>query len=114
MKMVVVLKENQTVIDEVELANSFIRRFFGLMYRKTMAKNHGLLLSPCNQIHTFGMNFAIDALFLSTDYVIIKIEESIKPRKVCKTVKDARYVLELCGGTAKDVGLKVGDKLEIR
>jgi uncharacterized membrane protein (UPF0127 family) len=114
MRIAVVRKNNETVIDEVELADSFIRRFCGLMYRKTMAKNHGLLLNPCNQIHTFGMKFAIDALFLSKDYVIIKIEESIKPGKVCKTVNGAHFVLELCGGVAKEAGLSVGDKLEIR
>lgn len=108
-----VYKEGFLIADEVELADTFIMRFFGLMFRKSMTQNHGLLLDPCNGIHTFSMRFAIDALFLTSDGVIVKIEHSMPPNKIGKTVKQASCVLELCANTAEKFGLQVGDVLKI-
>jgi uncharacterized protein len=101
------------IAQEVELADSFFRRFLGLMFRKSMPQSHGLLLSPCNAIHTFSMKFAIDALFLAQDGTILFIEHAMKPNKTGKAVKKAVSVLELNTGTAEDFGLQIGDVLTI-
>lgn len=108
-----VLKNDIIIADEVELANKFFTRFMGLMFRKTMAQNHGLLLSPCNSIHTFSMKFAIDAVFLASDGKILQIEHAMPPGKIGKTVKNAVQVLELCAGISKDFDLQTGDTLKI-
>jgi len=113
MALLQVFKGEQLVAGEVENANHFVKRFFGLMFRKSMHHNHGLLLEPCNSIHTFSMRFPIDAVFLSPGREILSIEHSMKPGKVGKTVKGAKSVLELCGGTAEKLGLQVGDVLKI-
>ncbi|HZJ77281.1 MAG TPA: DUF192 domain-containing protein [Clostridia bacterium] len=112
--MATVKKGDTVIINDLEIADSFFKRLLGLMYRKSMGENHGLLLVPCNQIHTFGMKFPIDALFLSCDYVIIQMEKSIKPHKVLKTVKNSNYVLELPAGKIEKFGLGVGDKLVVQ
>jgi uncharacterized protein len=106
-------KNDVLIAEEIELADSFIRRFLGLMFRKSMPQNHGLLLSPCNAIHTFSMKFAIDALFLAQDGTILYIEHAMKPNKAGKAVKNAVSVLELNPGTAEKFGLQIGDVLTI-
>ncbi|MGN1123718.1 MAG: DUF192 domain-containing protein, partial [Eubacterium sp.] len=60
MKNLQLYKNGELLVQEIENANHFFRRFMGLMYRKSMDENHGLLLTPCNEIHTFGMRFDID------------------------------------------------------
>lgn len=113
MAMAKVYKDGSLVADEVELADNFIKRFLGLMFRKSMPQNHGLLLNPCNEIHTFSMRFPIDAVFLSSDGEILKIENAMMPNKIGKSVKGAKSVLELCAHTADKCGLKTGDILNI-
>lgn len=101
------------VTDKVETADSFLKRFLGLMFRKSMGKNHALLITPCNAVHTFSMKFAIDVVYLDADGVILKIDEAMKPRKIGKTVKGGRSVLELNAYAARRLGLHTGNKLFI-
>ena len=111
MKLLTLEKNGSILIPSIENADSFFTRMMGLMFRKSLPENRGLLLYPCNQIHTFQMKFPIDAIYLSEDDVIVKIEASIPPRKVCKTVKTAKKVLELYSGVADKIGLKENDKI---
>lgn len=112
--MLSLYKNGEELIPEVENANHFFRRFMGLMYRKSMKKSHGLLLTPCNEIHTFGMRFDIDTIAISKDDVVLFIDKSVPPHKVRKRVKNCYKVLELCGGVADEIGLAEGDKIEFR
>ena len=75
--------------------DTFFKRFKGLMGRKSLAEGAGLLIEPCNQIHTFGMKFAIDTLTLDKDDVILYIDHEIQPGKIRKMVSKGRRVLEL-------------------
>lgn len=109
-----VFKNNELIIPEAENANHFVKRFMGLMYRKTMDDNHGLLLTPCNEIHTFGMRFDIDTITLTKDNEIVFIDKSVPPGKVRKKVKNGYKVLELNSGMADKLGLVPGDVLEFR
>lgn len=84
------------------------------MGRKSMSDNHGLLLTPCNEIHTFGMNFDIDTITLSKENKIIFIDKCVAPNKVRKKVKNGYKVLELNGGTADKLGLSPGDILDFK
>lgn len=112
MKMLKMYKNNELLIPEVENANHFFRRFMGLMGRKSMAKDRGLLLTPCNEIHTFGMKFDIDTVALSKNNEILFIDRSVSPNKVRKKVKNANKILELNSGQADNLKLCVGDTLE--
>lgn len=112
MELLKVYKDGELIVEEVENANHFFRRFMGLMYRKSMDENHGLLLTPCNEIHTFGMNFDIDTITLSKDNVILFIDEAVPPKKARKKIKNGYKVLELCSGKASELGLQLGDTLE--
>lgn len=107
-------KDNRLIVEEVENANNFFSRFMGLMYRKSMARNHGLLLTPCNEIHTFGMKFDIDTVTMDKGNVILLIDEAVPPNKVRKKVKNGYKVLELNSGVAAELGLEIGDTIEFK
>jgi len=111
-KCVRVLKDDVEVAASVEVADSFFRRFLGLMFRNRLADGCGLLLVPCSQIHTFSMKFAIDAVFLDENNVILIIEKEMKPWRAGKNVSKAAKVLELNAGTAEALGLMRGDRLD--
>lgn len=106
-----VSKDDEELQLRVEDACTFFSRMMGLMFRKSMSDDCALLLTPCNQIHTFSMKFAIDAVYLSQENKIVKIEPEIEKRRICKTVKEAQKTLELTSGTAEKIGLECGDVL---
>lgn len=112
MKMLKAIKDGRVILSEVEDASTFFRRFMGLMYRKSMPEFHGLLLTPCNEIHTFGMRFDIDTITLSKSGEVLFIDRAVKPRKARKRVKGGYSVLELNSGVADKLSITLGDVLE--
>jgi uncharacterized membrane protein (UPF0127 family) len=83
----------------VEVANNIISRLLGLMFRKKMEEGKAMLISPCNSIHTFFMNFSIDVLFLDDQFKVIKIIRSMRPWRMSWPYWRASQVLELPAGT---------------
>jgi Uncharacterized conserved protein len=88
-------------------------RFWGLMGRRRLPNDEGLLIDPCNSVHTFFMRFPIDVLFLDQDDRVLKITTELKPFRVA-VGRGARRVLEITAGRAAGVGVRVGDKLTFK
>jgi uncharacterized membrane protein (UPF0127 family) len=108
--MIKVLKYNGESIANVFIADSFIKRLFGYMFRKK-PHHDAILLKPCNSIHTFFMMFNIDVLFLSGDMEVIKKIENLRPGQVITKVIGAKIVIESKDGVLNHI--KVGNKLDI-
>ena len=95
----------------VEVADSFLRRFRGLMLRRALPADGGLLLAPCASIHMCFMRFAIDAVYVDKDFTIQKIARHLRPWIGCSWCPGAHGVIELPSGTAEALGLERGQKL---
>lgn len=109
MKSVKALLDGRIILNKVEIADSFFTRLMGLMYRKELEENTGLLLRPCSQIHTFGMKFAIDAVFLNKGGYVLSIMTKIEPHRILPYIPKSRQVLELNAGEAADI--KIGNHI---
>lgn len=68
---------------KIVVARSFFARLRGLMFRKDMPTDEGLLIERCNAIHTCFMRFDIDATFLDADGNTVKVVRNIKPWRLC-------------------------------
>lgn len=90
-------------------AKSYFTRLRGLIGR-ALAEGEGLMLTPCSQIHTFFMGYAIDVVYLDKQGRVLKIEPEVPPGRIQKTVRGSKHVLELRAKGA--AGLKQGDILE--
>lgn len=55
---------------------------------------YGLLLSPCNSIHTWFMRYPLDALYLDEHNEVVALKRFIKPFSVTLPVRSAVKVLE--------------------
>lgn len=95
----------------LDLASSFKSRFKGLMH--TNDKSRGLILLPCNSIHTFGMKFPIDVLFFDKDCVLHKKVSGVQPNRLVFGKYNTYFVIEIpseqnaCG--AFQVGMKFNE-----
>ncbi len=85
----------------------------GLLNRGTLEPGEALLLPECKGIHTIGMRFAIDAVYLAKDGTVLAIHENLRPGLVAAPVARAWGVLELGQGEARRNALSVGDQLEL-
>lgn len=87
---------------KLEIADTFFKRFFGLMLRKELRENTGLLLMPCGRVHTCFMRFPIDVLYLDkTRHIIGK--ETLHPWKAGAYIRGTKAVIELRAGAAHNV-----------
>ena len=86
-------------------------RIRGLLGR-TLGHDEALVIEPASQIHTFGMRYRIDVVFCDRDLEVLHISRSVRPWRITRWVRGARYAIELNGGTVPD-RLGPGDRLEI-
>lgn len=93
------------------MADTFLLRLNGLMFKKSIPEKYVLSIKPCKQIHTFFMRFDLDFLVVDKEYTVLDKIEGMKKGKVSKYYKTALMVLEGQGGVFKDVS--VGDQLYI-
>ena len=91
-------------------ATSFIQRLQGLLGRSALDYQEALHIAPCRDVHSFGMKYSLDILFLDTDRNIVKTG-LLKPNRwmLCK---EASSVIELKEGGAQLYGLSVGTKVK--
>ena len=102
---------NVGLAQSVEVATNLWARSRGLLGRKRLESGGGLLLDPCSGIHTIGMAFSIDALFLSKDGEVLHLVPRMKPFRMSRYVFKARSVLELPAGAIEKTGTRVGDRV---
>jgi uncharacterized membrane protein (UPF0127 family) len=103
------------VATETTVADDYFRRLIGLLGKtKSWAKlGRGLWIIPSRGVHTIGMLFPIDVLFLDKNKEVIHIEEHMRPFRISKVSLKATSVLELPAHAIYRSGTKVGDRLEI-
>lgn len=77
----------------IQRANTFWRRFAGLMGRRESA--YGLWILPCDAIHMLFMRFSLDAVFLDQNGTVVAIRTGVKPWGMAFGGKGAHSVLEL-------------------
>ena len=112
--MVLVNATKKTVVsDNCHFANTVLKRMVGLLNRGKLEKGEGLLLDRCHGIHTFGMRFSIDVLFLDKDFCVIRAVKALPPYRTC-VVKKSVYVLEVPVGALDTSRTGEGDQIQIR
>lgn len=94
----------------VYLADTFVARARGLLLTACLPADHGLLILPCRSIHTMGMRYPIDALFVDDRARIVDVRANLAPWRSAFN-RDSSAVLELASGAAAAFDLRLGDRL---
>jgi len=99
--------EGRCLISELEIADSFFARLKGLLGRKKIADDYGMLLLPCGSVHMFFMKFEIDVFFLAGDkevFRILEVKRNLKPWRVAFAPSGTTAVLETKPGVLENRG----------
>ena len=94
----------------IETAFDSRARRAGLLGRDTFASGAVLAIAPSSAVHTFGMRFAIDVLFIDRCGRVIKRALGLKPGRIAATLT-AFAVLEFAAGAPEVAWTAVGDQL---
>jgi uncharacterized membrane protein (UPF0127 family) len=105
---------NVMLVERGKIADNPLTRLRGLLGRRSLAPGDGLLLRNDNAIHSVGMQFVFDALFLDKHSVVVHVIAEMPPLRFSPLVWRARDVLELPSGTLARTGTAVGDEIEIQ
>ena len=110
--MMTIKKGESVIAAKVDHANNIFTRMKGLMFSKSLGDFDGLLITPCNSIHTFFMKYPIDVVFLTKDYKVVKACRNVKPWRMTGIYFGACQVLEMNAGELSQ-DLEPGDQLEV-
>ena len=96
------------------VADTFFTRLVGLLADRTLEYGDGLWIKPCNSIHSIGMHFVFDAIFLDKNLKVVHLMREMKPWRISKMVFSAHSVLELPAGLIAKTSTELGDQFEMR
>jgi uncharacterized membrane protein (UPF0127 family) len=101
---------------ELAVADTHWSRLRGLLgaSEADFLNGGGLWIRPCRGVHTLGMRFAIDVVYLDRSNTVVHIEHNLRPWRFAPVRMQARSVLELPPKTASSTGTVLGDRIEIK
>jgi uncharacterized membrane protein (UPF0127 family) len=108
------LTRGTTLSGPGRIADNAWTRLVGLLRDKSLAEGDGLWITPCNSIHSFGMRFIFDAVFLDRDLRVVHLVRRMKPWRISKVVFAAKSVLELPPGVIDASATEIGDQFDLR
>jgi uncharacterized membrane protein (UPF0127 family) len=100
------------LITRGEMALNFWRRLKGLLFTDSLLCGQGIVIKPCSSIHTIGMSYYIDILFVNAEDIIVKSVVAMKPYRMARCT-DSIFVIELPAGTVQRTGTQIGDKVVV-
>jgi uncharacterized protein len=112
-RVTVVDRERGTVVSEhCTVAATPATRLKGLLGRRHLPSDEGLLIRPSSAVHTSFMRFPIDVVFLDRDLTVVDVVEDLRPWRAAGR-RGAKSVLELASGEAARRSVRPGDRLAL-
>jgi uncharacterized membrane protein (UPF0127 family) len=93
---------------EIKIARHFWSRAIGLLGQRALGADQGLLIIPCDSVHTCFMRWPIDVVFIDCAGNITRIVEHLRPWRCTAARHPAHACVEIKAGNAALLGLHVG------
>lgn len=105
---------DRMLVESGDVAATMWSRMRGLLGHPPLGSGEGLLLKGEKAIHTVGMGFPIDVLFLDRENRVVRLLLAMPPWRFSEFVWHARDVLELPPGKIQETGTCLDDQIEIQ
>ncbi len=105
------VSKGTVLADKAGVADTSEKRRTGLLKHTGLASGEGLWIKPSEGVHTFGMKFAIDVIFVNKKGMVVKLRPNMVKRRISLCLS-AKSVVELPVGVIQSSRTEVGDQLE--
>jgi uncharacterized protein len=105
-------RTGEIIADMVEVASTRRARRRGLLGRSALPRGSALVLTPCNAIHTIGMQFPIDVAFVDRQGCVRRIVRELGPSRISICLR-AKTTIECPAGQLEEIRLKEGDRIKL-
>ena len=101
---------------DLRVATTFFSRFHGLMLRKALQPDQGLLITRCPSVHSLFMRFAIDVIYLDQSGFVTRCTPHLKPWRASAgrsrlAGHATAHALELPAGSIQRLHIETGSRL---
>ena len=104
-------RNGKVLADSVTVADNLFARMKGLLGKKEMMQGEALWIKPCTSVHTFGMKFPIDVIFLNRKKMVAALVKNMERNRLTLLYLSAVSTLELPAGTIEKTETRVGDEI---
>lgn len=110
MKAGAIYREGACLVPTVWRADTALTRLRGLLGRPPLqgGASEGLLLVPCNSVHTFWMRYPLDIVFLDGDDRVLGWRQALRPWRAGMQWR-AKRTLELAAGGLDRLSPRLGE-----
>ena len=98
------------IVRKVWKANGAWERMRGLLGRARLGEDEALLLEPCRSVHSFGMSYALDLVYIDRGGCVCKLVYGLRPGRFSASL-GAHATVEFAAGALAATGIKMGDVL---
>jgi uncharacterized membrane protein (UPF0127 family) len=109
--LVVNVTRGKTLASDAAVAQTSRERLRGLIGRDRLEPGEALIFPGCRQVHSFGMRFPIDVVFIDGKCRVAMTRTGLKPRRISSVAWRARCAVELEAGTLDETGTAEGDTI---
>jgi uncharacterized membrane protein (UPF0127 family) len=85
------------------------RRGLARLDSGALPRGHGLLFERCRSVHTIGMRFALDLVWLGGDGAVVRVDRAVGARRV-RTCRGAHAVVEVGAGDGDRFAAALGER----
>ncbi|MGD2177759.1 MAG: DUF192 domain-containing protein [Anaerolineae bacterium] len=102
-----------SLVTHGRVADTMWTRLKGLIGSPPLEPGEGLLIVPCQSVHTHFMGFPIDVLYVDAAGQVVGLHRTLPPWRFGRFHRRARFVIELPAGTVEATGTELGDRLSV-
>lgn len=110
-KQVVNATSGEVLAWDAAVAKTARERRRGLIGRDILKPGEALILPRCRQVHSFGMRFSIDVVFIDSKGQVAMTCPGFEPRRISPIAWRARSAIELPAGTIEKTRTLSGDQI---
>lgn len=107
-----VREQNQIVASRLLVTRGPLERMRGLLWRPRLREGEAMYFDRCHAIHTVGMRYAIDVVFLDRAGTVVRVVEALDPMRMA-LCWGARATVELAAGECERRRIRISHRLRI-
>lgn len=104
------LRNGDCIVERAMLAVNPLERMRGLLGRPPINAGQAMVLTRCGAVHTCGMGYPIDVLFLDKGWRVVAVRHRVAPWRMAHCLR-ASTTVEIAAGEAQKLSLQTGDEL---